>query len=130
MKTRGKYILDDRGNPVECDTLFEWGKWFEESFDKRKVQQDNIRGYFISTVFLGVDYNFGYENDIPILYETMIFKGEETLDFCERYATKEEALKRHKEIVDMIQSGNEKKLFQEEINQTTQENTSKEKEQS
>lgn len=49
----------------------------------------------ISTVFLGLDHQYG--SGPPILWETMVFGG--VLDgFQERYATKAEALAGHQEV--------------------------------
>lgn len=54
--------------------------------------------YFISTVDLGINHAFG--NTAPLYYETMIFIDGEWLElYLKRYATEEEALKGHKEIM-------------------------------
>lgn len=76
------YILDKKGNPVVTD-LMTWATWFEKSckdFDttKRHVAMTTIGRYKVSTVFLGLDHNFG--KGPPVLWETMVFnkksKGE------------------------------------------------------
>lgn len=70
-----KYILQGKlAVPIE-DTLT-WGKWFSEN--NRIVKQTAIEGVMVSTVFLGIDYNFSNQGD-PLLFETMCFaldKGE------------------------------------------------------
>lgn len=70
------YILDKKGNPVATD-LMTWATWFEKSckdFDatKRRVAMTTIGRYKVSTVFLGLDHNFG--KGPPVLWETMVFK--------------------------------------------------------
>jgi hypothetical protein len=49
MKTTGKYILDEEGNPKEETDLLKWGKWFETA--ERHVGKDTVGGIRISTVF-------------------------------------------------------------------------------
>lgn len=69
------YILDEKGNPVATD-LMTWATWFERSCKdfklKRRVDLTIIGPYKISTVFLGLDHNFG--KGPPVLWETMVFK--------------------------------------------------------
>lgn len=91
----GNYILVNR-EPVACNDTLEWGRWFEEAtFTKERiVAQDDIGGCFVSTVFLGLDHNFGY-SDRPILFETMIFNGPND-QYQERCSTWEEAALMHK----------------------------------
>jgi len=78
--------------PVE---LLEWAKWFETT--DRHVGNDTINGYRISTVFLGLDHNFGV--GAPLLFETMVF-GDDDEEDMERYATYEEAEEGHKRFVE------------------------------
>jgi hypothetical protein len=66
------------------------------------VRQHYIRGFFISTVWLGIDLNFHFEGP-PIIFETMVFPpGDEAGEdgvfserYCARYATRESALAGH-----------------------------------
>src|SRR4051794_39297838 len=58
----------------------------------------------VSTVFLGIDHNFGFGPDKdPLLFETMIFGGDERSEFgesyCERYHTWGEAEAGHTQAV-------------------------------
>lgn len=74
-----RYILDATGNPVAELDLMAWAAWFEESckdFDKskRRVGDERIGRCRISTVFLGLDHNYG--EGAPILWETAVFKKE------------------------------------------------------
>ena len=72
--------------PVECANLAEWGEWLQGA-DKR-VALDRINGVDISTVFLGIDYQFG--EGPPLLFETMVFGGKLDAE-QERYGTWDEA---------------------------------------
>jgi hypothetical protein len=93
----GQYILDGDGNPQpEPDTL-KWGMWFEHSHlspgkDNRIVRQDRIGKIFVSTVFLGIDDHAfrGDEPHAPVLWETMIFGGDND-QYQRRYSSREEA---------------------------------------
>lgn len=95
----GKYILDGH-NPVECDDVIEWGKWFETA--NRHVAKDEIGNVKISTVFLGLDHNY-ISGSYPVLFETMIFGGEHD-SYQERYSTWEEAEEGHKKAVELVKS--------------------------
>ena len=50
----------------------EWAKWFEKG-GNRIVKQEMIGDTKVSTVFLGLDHNFG--DGPPVLWETMVFGG-------------------------------------------------------
>ena len=78
-----KYILDGH-TPKQVKDLMEWANWFETA--DRVVAKTTVRNLEVSTVFLGIDHSFG--GSVPILFETMIFGGE---NYQERYATWEEA---------------------------------------
>lgn len=72
--TTDRYILVN-GEPVVCNDILVWGKWFQNSPDMR-VKQEEIGQFKISTVFLGMDHNWG--DGPPLLFETMIFGGGES----------------------------------------------------
>lgn len=67
---RGLYILEGR-TPVPCSDVIEWAEWMG-SHDRR-VAHDALGDVEVSTVFLGINYNF--LGGTPALYETMIFGG-------------------------------------------------------
>lgn len=71
-----RYILDAAGNPVAELDLMAWAAWFEESCNKskRRVGDEKIGRHRISTVFLGLDHNYG--EGPPVLWETMVFRKE------------------------------------------------------
>lgn len=98
------YILKDK-EPVECHSLIEWAKWFEE-VDKRRVAQTNVNGSNVSTVFLGLDHRFGSDG-LPVLFETMIFGGKYD-DYQERCSTWGEAEAMHQKAVDLVKSDHKK----------------------
>lgn len=90
--THDYYILKGREIKSTKDVL-EWGQWFEAADNTRIIKQENSKlNYWVSTVFLGVDYNFSNEGE-PILFETMVFNSKKEsaeLD-SERYRTYAEA---------------------------------------
>lgn len=91
--TNKKYILDDERNLVEVD-LLTWGAWFEHTRKERIVAKDTVGDKDVSTVFIGIDYNFG-EGE-PHLFETMIFPEAEVF---ERYPTWDRAVEGHMRAV-------------------------------
>lgn len=98
------YILDENGDPQpEMDAL-KAGLWFETSGNKRFLAKTEVNGWTVSTAFVCTDMNHFGEGP-PILFETMIFQGNEWKDFQERYATKEEALAGHQRIVEEFREG-------------------------
>lgn len=79
-------------NPVPCDDIEVLGKWFENA--DRQVALTEKNGISVSTVFLAMNHSFG--NGEPILFETMVFGGNE--DIQERYRTWDEAVEGHAKI--------------------------------
>src|SRR6266481_6098484 len=67
------YILDGSGNPIFEPDVIKWAQWFEKT-ECRRVAKERIGDSEISTVFLGLDHNFGAEGP-PVLWETMVFGG-------------------------------------------------------
>ncbi len=99
----GKYILNGH-EAVLCTDLAEWGTWFETA--NRKVAETEIPdGRVVSTVFLGLDHNFG--DGPPILFETMVFPADGSMleEYCERYTTWEEAEAGHEAVVRKLTDG-------------------------
>ena len=95
MNTR--YILEGR-KVRETDDLIEWAKAFENN--NRIIKQTELpNGKYISTVFLGIDHNFG--GGTPLLFETMVFprKGEWNDVDSERYETIFNAELGHEDMV-------------------------------
>ena len=84
------YILHD-GTPVPEPNILTWGQWYEMT-DRSVARTELYDGVVcVSTVFLGLDYNF-LGSGPPILYETMIFAdGLDCDEYQDRYATRIEA---------------------------------------
>jgi hypothetical protein len=96
---REKYYSLEGRTAVPC-TLEKWAQLLEGS--TRKVAADEIGGILISTVFLGLDHNFG-ANGPPLLFETMTFSdvfGEIQLR-CNTYMQAEEM---HQTVVDLVRT--------------------------
>ena len=89
---------DRRGRPID---LMDWALKHEIK-DYLIVAQHWVRGWMISTVWLGIDHGFG-EITRPVIFETMIFPpgdeaGEDGVaseDYQERYSTEEAAQAGH-----------------------------------
>jgi len=64
-------ILDDELRIVPVDDALEWGMWFECNEEKRRIGYDEIEGFVVSTIFLGVNHGFGRR---PLWFETMVFR--------------------------------------------------------
>lgn len=64
------YVINDKGQPVIEPDLMTWAKWMEKA--ERHVGLTRIGPYKISTVFLGLDHNYG--KGPPVLWESMVFK--------------------------------------------------------
>lgn len=91
---------------------------FREDYDPndRIIGGDTVefqnKKYYVSTVDLGLNHRFG-EGE-PLYWETMIFKQNEdgTMNwhdfYCDRYSSKEDAEKNHKEIVQAFKDGKAK----------------------
>lgn len=89
-----RYILVNGVATPEKD-LNKWATWLGDINNKR-IKQYLINDVRVSTVFLGINHNFGGNGD-PILFETLVFGGKYN-DEMYRYCTKEEAIKGHDKI--------------------------------
>lgn len=96
----GNYILDDDGQPRRIDDALEWARKFDD--EMKIIKHDHVGEILVSTVFLGLDHNFGGKGP-PVLFETMVFGG--PLDEeQERYCTREEALAGHAAMVERVKA--------------------------
>ncbi len=91
-----QYILIGQ-TPVPEPDLLAWGAWMREA--DRVVFQTEIPGGLVSTVFLGLDHQWGVGP--PLLFETMVFRDGESVD-CDRCSTWPQAEKLHQETVERI----------------------------
>jgi hypothetical protein len=106
-KKPSRYILNSAGEPVIESDLLTWAKAFENS--DRKVKQEHVGPFLVSTVFLGLNHNFS--EGPPILWETMVFlKDHEGIRYGEDIGmdrcsgSREQALAMHAAMVQRIAS--------------------------
>lgn len=92
-----KYYIEMHGTVVPIDDVIEWAQWFETAH--RIVAQFQEGDTKVSTVFLGIDHNFG--DGPPLIYETMVFGGPHDGEM-DRYATRAEAEKGHQRMVEFV----------------------------
>lgn len=114
---RKHYILKGREVvTLEGDNaVLEWAEWFEKAdrhVSTTELDAGSVK-IVVSTVFLGLDHNFGYKDEKrPVLFETMIYSpraveiGGNKWDDCQwRYCTYDEAETCHNVIVSLLWSG-------------------------
>lgn len=87
-----------KGEPIEVS---EWVRLFE-SDTVRHVDVNTIDGVHVSTVFLGLNHQWGIGP--PLIFETMIFGGPHD-QYQERYSTEEAAFAGHDRIVTALREG-------------------------
>ena len=107
------YILDENHKPIPCPDVIAWSEWLKADAH-RIVKQEDIGGYFVSTVFLGIDHNhmrmLSQDASLPaILFETMTFvrfapPQLSALDIQERYSTWDEAIAGHDSVSGRIRA--------------------------
>jgi hypothetical protein len=87
-------VLTEDGKVMPCD-LLTWAHFLESSPQRRIWQEELPGGYWLSTVFLGLDHgSFGRQ----LWFETMLFKPPRELAesiYLERYETLAEAMEGH-----------------------------------
>ena len=118
MQRNDQYILDDQRNVIPATSTYQWGEWIENNRDKRIVKQEEIDGFWVSTVFLGLDHNYqepqmgpeGIEEYHPEVFETMIFDRRVNGDnyseaYCRRCSTWDQAVEQHKKAVLAVKKG-------------------------
>ena len=96
---------DRAGRPI---TLDEWLALVADIEGKRVAAADVVtptgRCLWVSTVWLGIDYSFGYGP--PLIFETMVFEhGMADTSYGERYATEVQALAGHARAVHAAREG-------------------------
>lgn len=99
MDTFHLWVLDADHQPVETRDIIAWGR-FKEAFPNNcRVDLTDVDDLTVSTVFLGYDVGYSeIRGGQPILFETMIF-GPGLSEVADRYATWDEAVAGHAEIV-------------------------------
>lgn len=91
------------GHKVKTCNLMTWARWMEAvsrlrdgDLTERHVAVHRAGRLFVSTVFLGLDHNFGWQP--PQWFETMAFIGGESIEM-DRYETWEQAEAGHAAMV-------------------------------
>ena len=91
------YVMDAEHNIRCVDTMDEWAQYYEA--DYRQIDMSGNENIFVSTIFLGLNHNWGEDRETnPILFETMVFGGHLDGDQY-RWYTYNEAMAGHKEVV-------------------------------
>lgn len=94
----------DGRTPEPTDDILEWGRAFQDTglwtVQKTRLRSDDHGEVTVSTVFLGVDHNFGGQGP-PLLFESMIFGEafEGADEYQTRSATWDEALEQHAQAI-------------------------------
>ncbi len=71
MRHHTYYVLEGHEVKQPADVL-EWGRYFEKA--DRHVAKTDVGPFWVSTVFLGIDHQFG--EGPPLLFETMVFRND------------------------------------------------------
>lgn len=103
-----KYRRDGTPYPEGIEGLREWGQDFEDRSKKIVEQTELPNGKWVSTVWLGLDHQYG--DGPPLIFETMVFtektdKGLGGEEDMERYSTEAEAIEGHKRMVEKWSRG-------------------------
>jgi hypothetical protein len=88
------YMLDENHVPVRLPgDHAAWPKNVDAE-EQRRVARTRLNGYTVSTVFLGIDHNHGSSGP-PILFETMVFGGNQESEYQVRTSTWADAQAEH-----------------------------------
>lgn len=87
------YRLVER-RPVRC-TLAEYARAMQDE-NQRVLAQDQVGGLRISTIFTGIDRNFG--RGAPILFETVVFGLPDDVHPQWQHSTWDEAMAHHLQL--------------------------------
>jgi hypothetical protein len=91
------YLLDEDGEAVGTHDFLTWAQWYENSFQTRRLAQDEIDNQRVLTIFLAIDHNFSATGP-PLLWETTVFGGPEDMKSW-RTDSPAKALATHQEVV-------------------------------
>lgn len=89
------YILKHR-KPIPTTSLAKASMQFDKQNRIRKIRAFPYGNYHLSTIFTVLDHQY-LKDGPPLLFETMLFKNGEQIDY-ERTSTHREALLAHREM--------------------------------
>ena len=72
---RNHYVLDDEGNVQVEPDLFTWAIWLQNNRERTFIAEDEVNGFRVSTIFLGLDFDIAETSRTPLVFETMVFRG-------------------------------------------------------
>lgn len=96
----GPMYYNRQGEPISL------GEWCVDMEDQsmRRVAEDFVGPYRVSTVWLGIDHSFG-SGGPPLIFETAVFHIGSLMDReMHRYATELEAKAGHAGVVDRLKA--------------------------
>jgi hypothetical protein len=96
-----RYILNSSGEPVPEPDFMTWATAFESC--DRKVKQEHVGPFWVSTVFLSLNHNFN-DDGPPILWETMVFLNHKDVAQDRCSGSREQALAMHAAMVERVAS--------------------------
>lgn len=97
-------LFDRAGQPIGIE---DWTRLFADETYKR-VAEDQVGPYWVSTIWLGLDHSHGYTSE-PIIFETLVSVPDDAEGLGpdvdgHRYATEQAALDGHAELVTLIRA--------------------------
>jgi hypothetical protein len=98
MRTPKYWVLNEQHIAVPTDDIHEWGRMWDDESKARRVAADDVNGYWVSTMFMGMDLSFG--DSQPLLFETMVFGASMDENYVDRYETWDQAVIGHAKAVE------------------------------
>lgn len=95
-----RFYIWRAGAVVSTEDVREWAQWFARA--DRHVAQDMVGDVRVSTIFLGLDHQWGQSPE-PILWETMIFGGAHD-EYQARYTSYEAAIAGHHRALALVRA--------------------------
>lgn len=100
------WYYDRLGQPISVER---WSQLLhEDEGSYKRVAEDQVGPYWVSTVWLGLDH--GFNRGAPVIFETMVFATSDHMQGlgpdmdCRRYSTEDEARAGHDETVTLIRA--------------------------
>ena len=88
-------MYDRKGERIDMD---HWSKLLRDPKYRQVRHSTLLDGVRVSTVWLGQDH--AWDGGRPLIFESMVFKGDKSNLDCERYSTEEEAIAGHERMVE------------------------------